>query len=213
MAVFDGSTLRAGFTVGVRSGTPRVRIFDARLGKRRIYIVADWKLGGERYSGDVYYYGRFNYSDGTLKSGVIHRFALLPDIGGAFKVQGISIDSKQLQKKSPWENEKDLLRGNDKIIGSNFNDILRGREGNDILIGRGGINRLTGGSGKDTFVLTEKGRQIITDFNIREDRIQLPGSPNKYEWYSRNGKSFIARDGNILAEFLGAPNLDNATYI
>lgn len=213
MAVFDGSSLREGFTVGVRTSTPRVRIRDVKLGKRRIYVTGDFELGAKRYSGDVYYYGRFNYSGGNLRSGFIKRFALLPDAGGAFKGKGIRIDVQQLGTKSPWENEKDMLRGADKIIGSNFNDILKGREGDDILIGRGGVNRLTGGSGRDAFVLNSKGRQIISDFNVKDDFIQLAGSPSGYEWYKSSGKSIIARDGAVLAEFLGAPNLDNATFL
>jgi len=216
MAVIDGSTFRAEFTVGVRSATPRVRVLDQRLGKRRIYVTAEWKMGGQRYFGDIYYYGRFKYSGNTLKSGVINRINYLPETGGALKIKDINIDAKELASKSPWEVEKNMLRGNDKIIGSNFNNTLRGREGNDIIIGRGGVNRLTGGPGKDTFVLSKKGRQIITDFNIKEDRLQLPGPTdryNNYDWYRESNRSFIERDGNVLAEFLGAPNLGKATYV
>jgi len=215
MALIDGSSLPFGFTVGVRTNTPLVRVEDARLGKRRIYVRGSTKIDGKTYRADFYYYGNFQYSRDSV-TGTVRRWAMFPDLGGAFRVSDIKLDVKDLVKKTPWEIERQILRGGDKIIGSNFDDVLKGREGNDVLIGRGGVNRLTGGGGKDTFVLSKRGRQIVTDFNVKEDRIRLPGPTSgydRYEWFSQGGRSLITRDDRVLGEFLGAPNLNNATFV
>jgi Ca2+-binding RTX toxin-like protein len=215
MALIDGSSLPFGFTVGVRTNAPRVRIEDARLGRRRIFVRGSTTINGQTYRADVYYYGRFQYSRDSV-TGTLNRWTMFPDVGGAFRVSDINLDVKDLVKKTPWELERQILRGGDKIIGSNLDDILRGREGDDVLIGRGGRNRLTGGAGKDTFVISNKGLQIITDFNVKEDRILLPGPVSgydRYEWFRQGGKSLVSRDDRVLAEFLGAPNLNNATFV
>jgi hypothetical protein len=215
MAFISGASFPTGFSVGVRTGAPRVRVLDTRLGKRRIYAKANWEMGGERFSGDVYYYGRFNYSRDTI-TGSIKRIDMLPDVGGRFTTKGINIDSKELSKRTPWEIEKKMLRGDDTIIGSVHDDVLKGLKGDDVLIGGGGVNRLTGGPGSDTFVISALGRQIITDFNVKQDRIELPGARkfyDRFEWFRQGGKSIITRDGEVLAEFLGAPNLDNAVFV
>ena len=216
MATFDGSSWPFPYTLGIRGSSPRVFVDDiVLLGKRRIELRASTQIDGRLYTGDIVYRGNFNYSRDRI-TGTINSEHIFLDRGGSFRTSGLRLDFNDLTNKSPWQVERQTLRGNDTIIGSNFNDRLNGREGDDILKGRGGINRLTGGSGKDTFVLSTRGVQIITDFNIKEDRISLPGPArnyDRYEWYRRSGNSFIARDGQVLGEFLGGPNLGKATYV
>lgn len=69
------------------------------------------------------------------------------------------------------------LGGNDTLIGGIGNDILNGGIGNDRLFGGIGNDRMTGGLGNDTFYfdarLVSGNRDIITDFNVGNDRIAL----------------------------------------
>ncbi|MGB5133650.1 MAG: hypothetical protein WBN89_00590 [Prochlorococcaceae cyanobacterium] len=215
MAVIDGSTLPFGFSIGVRSSTPPIRVDDARFGTRRILVRGTAFIGGKAYTGEIVYFGRFKYS-GNDVSGKITRADLFPDDGGVFQLKKIDLSVDDIIKKSAWAVEKQILAGKDKIIGSKSTDILKGLGGDDTLIGGGGTNRLTGGAGVDTFVLSNKGIQVITDFDVREDRINLPGPVSgygEYEWFRKGGDSFIAKSNNIIGKFLGGPNLDNATFV
>lgn len=66
--------------------------------------------------------------------------------------------------------------GKDRLEGGAGADTLLGGAGNDTLLGGAGIDRLTGGAGKDVFVFDQaktSGRDIITDFTSRSDRIHL----------------------------------------
>lgn len=73
--------------------------------------------------------------------------------------------------------------GNDQLFGGNSDDYLNGGkgddslfggEGKDILIGSSGSNTLTGGGGSDRFILSLEGTNIITDFTVGEDLLELP---------------------------------------
>lgn len=66
--------------------------------------------------------------------------------------------------------------GNDKLYGDSGADRLYGNSGADTLIGGSGVDTISGGTGADTFVFTFKGatnRDIITDFNAVDDRLQF----------------------------------------
>ncbi|NKB18033.1 MAG: hypothetical protein HC770_08050 [Pseudanabaena sp. CRU_2_10] len=71
----------------------------------------------------------------------------------------------------------DLLlgdRGSDSIYGGKGNDTLLGGNGNDFLSGDFGINILTGGGGSDRFaVQPSRGNDIVLDFNVGEDFLEL----------------------------------------
>ncbi|WOB44734.1 hypothetical protein HNI00_17435 [Thermoleptolyngbya oregonensis NK1-22] len=77
---------------------------------------------------------------------------------------------------------RNLLRGgagNDTLLGLAGADTLLGEEGNDLLDGGRGRNILTGGQGRDTFVFgvgRGLGRSIVTDFNLRQDRLLVRGT-------------------------------------
>jgi Ca2+-binding RTX toxin-like protein len=64
--------------------------------------------------------------------------------------------------------------GNNILIGLEGNDVLRGNAGNDTLIGGEGNDALYGGTGSDVFVFAPgSGRDVIHDFSVAEDRLDL----------------------------------------
>ncbi|MHC8372069.1 M10 family metallopeptidase C-terminal domain-containing protein [Pseudomonas sp. MDT1-85] len=84
--------------------------------------------------------------------------------------------------------------GNDTLLGSAAseifyggagNDTINGGAGGDILVGGAGIDKLTGGTGADTFRFaaqsdsyrntTTSFDDIITDFDVSQDKIDLAG--------------------------------------
>jgi VCBS repeat-containing protein len=63
-----------------------------------------------------------------------------------------------------------------KIQGNPGDDILIGGGGDDILLGGKGNDVMTGGGGNDLFVLSsQSGVDVITDFQIGHDHLQLDG--------------------------------------
>lgn len=69
-------------------------------------------------------------------------------------------------------------RGNDILYDDRGNDRLNGNQGSDLLAGGIGNNILSGGRGSDIFVLNDRGKAIIQDFNIRRDRLMIPDTIN-----------------------------------
>ena len=72
------------------------------------------------------------------------------------------------------------LSGNDQMAGGDGGDVLDGGDGSDRLEGGLGSDRMTGGAGADRFVYSTAGStdvDVITDFNVDEDRIVLDGDP------------------------------------
>lgn len=67
--------------------------------------------------------------------------------------------------------------GIDKLFGGDGADRMEGGEGKDLLVGGLGIDRLVGGLDSDIFVfnvaLTSTNRDVIADFNVDNDTIQL----------------------------------------
>ncbi|MCB1340593.1 MAG: hypothetical protein KDK24_05925 [Pseudooceanicola sp.] len=64
--------------------------------------------------------------------------------------------------------------GDDVLEGRIGRDILKGGSGDDTLTGGAGTDWLTGGAGADTFVLlTNSGRDIVTDFDMAEDLLDV----------------------------------------
>ena len=109
----------------------------------------------------------------------------------ADKLGKYQIQFKDFISLQPRKLASKMLGGNDKITGSNYDDQLKGYNGNDIIAGGKGKNKCTGGKGSDTFKFDKKGIQIITDFDAREDNIDLPGKPSswgKYGYYQKSKK-------------------------
>jgi len=72
-----------------------------------------------------------------------------------------------------------VLRGTafaDDLKGDYANERLMGLGGNDRLAGGAGADRLYGGTGADTFVFAAgSGVEVIYDFDLTQDRIELSG--------------------------------------
>ena len=60
--------------------------------------------------------------------------------------------------------------GNDYILGNTGDDVIEGGKGNDTLAG----DDLYFSKGSDTFVLATEGTDVILDFTVDKDSIQLP---------------------------------------
>jgi Ca2+-binding RTX toxin-like protein len=70
----------------------------------------------------------------------------------------------------------DWLRGNrgeDTLRGEAGEDWLNGGKGDDLLAGGQNRNILIGGKGEDRFLLETQGFQIVRDFEVGEDKLQL----------------------------------------
>ncbi|SBS38863.1 RTX-I toxin determinant A from serotypes 1/9 [Marinomonas spartinae] len=63
--------------------------------------------------------------------------------------------------------------GNDYLLGGSGDDMLFGGAGNDVLDGGSGHNVLTGGSGDDLFILDKGATNTITDFNAKDDALDI----------------------------------------
>ena len=63
--------------------------------------------------------------------------------------------------------------GDDFLLGGGGTDTLFGGDGNDVLRGDEGQDTMTGGAGRDLFILTNDGVDTITDFNAKEDALDI----------------------------------------
>jgi Ca2+-binding RTX toxin-like protein len=79
---------------------------------------------------------------------------------------------------SPAPVNYDGLAGDDKIVGSNYNDNLKGGDGNDTITGGLGLDVLSGGTGADLFVYrtTKEGGDKISDFTVGVDKFEFSAS-------------------------------------
>ena len=103
--------------------------------------------------------------------------------------------------------------GNDVLFGGNHNDILNGSSGKDLLKGDNGADTLLGGTGNDTlyggnsaddFVFSGKsGRDIIEDFRVNSDDIDLSAYKSLHDMsdlniYMRHGDTMIRFFQNLI---------------
>lgn len=97
--------------------------------------------------------------------------------------------------------------GDDTLIGNSFDDTLIGGRGDDVLIAGGqndileggeGQDRLRGGDGKDVFIFElSHGSDLIEDFDVTEDRLQLVN----FGVLNENFESFLSvEDGGVRIE-------------
>ncbi|CAA9425266.1 Alkaline phosphatase [uncultured Microcoleus sp.] len=79
---------------------------------------------------------------------------------------------------SPAPVNYDGLAGDDKIVGSNYNDSLKGGDGNDTITGGLGVDAISGGTGSDLFVYrtTKEGGDKISDFTVGVDKFEFSAS-------------------------------------
>jgi Ca2+-binding RTX toxin-like protein len=99
--------------------------------------------------------------------------------------------------------------GNDTLYGGMGDDILVGGQGNDVLQGDFGINRMAGGQGADIFVssITQKGVDIVTDFERGTDKIDLLGASFKgvaVAYHNSNEFQYIQNGASLIAGYTGS---------
>lgn len=94
--------------------------------------------------------------------------------------------------------------GDDDLFGGAGRDILRGGRGNDDLIGGAGRDILIGGAGRDTFVLQQRGNDIIRDFQDGVDELGLSSGLefNDLVFQQQGSNTLILAGGNRVALML-----------
>ena len=93
-------------------------------------------------------------------------------------------------------------RGSDNLFGAIGDDSLFGGIGDDTINGSGGNDVLTGGGGSDVFILqSNRGKDIITDFEVNSDRLSLAEGLN-FEDLSFSNNKILANE-QILATLNG----------
>ncbi|MGZ0657539.1 cadherin-like domain-containing protein [Coraliomargarita sp. W4R72] len=111
-----------------------------------------------------------------------------------------------------WDQRADTLPvslsmqgvGSHFILGGSGDDVLVGGSEGDILSGGLGDDTLTGGAGVDLFIVSDAGREVITDFSSSEDILDLgdllvgqAGSLNTFVMVSFDGvNSTVGVDRN-----------------
>ncbi|HEY9630607.1 MAG TPA: calcium-binding protein [Coleofasciculaceae cyanobacterium] len=103
------------------------------------------------------------------------------------------------------------LSGNDTLRGGDGNDRLWGSAGDDVLSGGLGADTLTGETGGDRFVLApDSGTDVIADFQLGIDRIQLSGGllPPQVSIVQDGNNARIDFQNQTLAVLLGVQASD-----
>ncbi|EIC28330.1 Ig-like domain-containing protein [Methylomicrobium album] len=102
------------------------------------------------------------------------------------------------------------------LVGNDGKNVLRGLGGNDVLVGSGGSDKLFGGAGADVFKYVElsdslvgkKNRDVIADFKVNEDKIDLTELANKL---LPSGQQFVLV--TAFSEQAGELHFDAKTHL
>lgn len=193
MGTFNHSQAKTGISIGFGETLGAIIEFDEdSLLANEYKISGKGSIGGDwgqtEFSLNIY--GEFNLdSISSYWNSSIHSLDIYAKEYGYIEYSLLKLKAKDTQK-SPKLVEKQLLKGDDKIIGSDFNDkidsqggndVVFGKNGNDFISGGPGKNKLYGGSGKDTFSLQNgKGHSLVMDFDpTEEDQIKIKGTAVK----------------------------------
>ena len=107
-------------------------------------------------------------------------------------------------------NQADLILGNkgaDRLNGNAGNDVLLGGRGSDdlfggrlkdVLDGGFGDDVLDGGKGRDTFQFTQGGDDVIVDFEVDFDTLDLSGVSGVQDAVDRRDGAFIEFNGGSV---------------
>ncbi|WP_137886762.1 calcium-binding protein [Pseudomonas sp. 2FE] len=108
------------------------------------------------YQTGIYTGSFFYYSDGSLAGGTATGYSYSEGGVLQYAVSGANADALTVQYYLDYGYGESLqayvLRSNDSINGSAYNDWLRGHDGNDLLLGNAGSDWLDGGNGSDTLI-------------------------------------------------------------
>ena len=143
---------------------------------------------------------------------------------GSGNINGTGNNSANTIRGNSGANRLNGGAGADKLFGNGGNDVLLGGSGNDRLVGGNGIDRLTGGVGNDTLtgglgndifqINTGVGRDVITDYTSREDRIKLLGGLTSNDLtFSYDGRHTRISDDNDLLAIVQNTIADDITFI
>ncbi|RMM52772.1 putative Ig domain-containing protein [Pseudomonas corrugata] len=169
-----------------------IQSYDDTLGVSGKYFNgSDNTIQGNLISGsDLSTYGVAERNeDGTDRNAVIAN-TISHTSKGATLIYG---DGSYVSATAPMTTVQGTA-GNDTLLGTSAseifyggagNDTINGAAGGDILVGGAGIDKLTGGTGADTFRFASQSDSyrnattsfddIITDFDVTQDKIDLAG--------------------------------------
>lgn len=105
--------------------------------------------------------------------------------------------------------------GADTVKGGGGRDILLGRRGEDVLIGGRGNDTLLGGGDRDVFVFSGgHGFDVIRDFEVGVDMIQLRGGAADFQFISQNGQAALTfAGGGVVFSGVAAGQIDEGDII
>ena len=107
--------------------------------------------------------------------------------------------------------------GWDLLFGGNGDDRLFGQDGNDLLVGGAGNDTLTGGDGRDVFQFgltgTRREADVITDFKIGEDKIQLVDGVTVTGHTFQNGSTMLALSNGGSITLAGVSGLTSTNQL
>ncbi|SFV33014.1 Hemolysin-type calcium-binding repeat-containing protein [Devosia crocina] len=159
------------------------------------YVVYD-NTGTGAYGGyGLGYDGVLNVTRGTFTSYSDYR----ANGSLAGTVDGFAISASQAQFYASRNDMagfyRDIMRGNDTIYGSPYDDRLAGYDGNDIIYGGGGNDYIDGGAGND-IIYVGRGTAYVTG-GPGFDYVVLPGAGGSY------GKSAVPEGWQFSSSFNG----------
>ena len=140
---------------------------------------------------DTFSWGNFSAGDKVIFAGDGNDKISLSGVIGNHYIDGgagsdILVGGDGTDRIDGGSNDDKLVggKGNDILFGSSGKDTLIGNIGNDYLQGDSGNDYLKGGAGLDKFAfatgskfdINELGVDIISDFNPKQDKIQLSKS-------------------------------------
>ena len=118
-------------------------------------------------------------------------------------------------------------RNKDRLKGTNGADEILGYGGNDVIHGKGGddlidsgtwttakFDKVKGGPGSDTFVVKDGYWAFIKDFNVIEDKLDIGGLSEGFNWDNVGKRTYIyGDDGYEVARFKGSIDLSRANLV
>jgi hypothetical protein len=133
---------------------------------------------------------------------------------GTISAQFLDVNLKKVASTPLAKTVNQILKKDNFIIGSNFDDYINAGAGNDTIASVAGMDILTGGSGKDTFTLIYKaGFAKVTDLSVKKDTIVTEDDSRNLSWSKDSNYSYLYdRNNNLIAYFDGKPNLGKAKF-
>ncbi len=95
-------------------------------------------------------------------------------------------------------------RGDDALFGNKGRDVLHGGDGDDRLEGGGGHDALAGGAGSDTFVFiaADRGHDVISDFEVGQDRIEIAGLSFAALQFAAVDEGVLITSGSMVGQIM-----------